>query len=127
MFETAIAQDYVLGAIVAGGLSFLGSLVIPLLSWFTIFVTPIAGVIIAEATRLATRRRRARALFLVIAGAVVLGSLPVLLFNLGLWLAYLSQMGAAGGAPIYQMIWRGVYTMVITSTVYYRLSGIHIR
>lgn len=127
VFETALPQDYVLGTAVAGALSLLGSLFIPLLSWFTIFLSPIAGVVIAEAARFVTRRRRARMLFIAIAGAAVLGSLPVLLYSLGLLFALLPRSGLAAGSAIYSLIWRVVYTAVIASTVYYRLSGINIR
>src|SRR5512140_2507734 len=51
IFETALWYDYVLAVVLAGGLSFAGSLLVQVLGFFTIFVAPIAGVVIAEAVR----------------------------------------------------------------------------
>ena len=127
VFETALWQDYLLGSIVALVLSFLGSLIVPTLGWFSIFVVPIVGVIIGEAARFAIRRRRARTLFLVITAMAALGSLPVIAFSLGAMLGVFSQGSVLLGGSFLSLIWRGIYTVVVSSTVYYRLAGINIR
>ena len=82
IFETAGTSDFILAPIVAGGLSLLGSFVVPLLGFFTIFLAPLAGTAIAEVVSRIIRRRRSKNLFYVIAGAVAAGALPLVLIAL---------------------------------------------
>jgi hypothetical protein len=122
VFETATLYDYGLGIPAAAVLAFIGGLIVPRLGWFTIFLAPVAGVIIGEAVRVLTRRRRAPRLFLFIAAATAIGSLlPVLSLILSLLLSFQGAFGALWG-----LLWYGVYTFIVTSTVYYRISGITI-
>jgi hypothetical protein len=78
-------------------------------------------VIIAEAVRWAVHRRRSKLLFQTAAGAAALGSLPLLALSL----APLLFGGGFGG--ILGLIYRGLYTVLVTSSVYYRLGGIEIK
>lgn len=128
VFETALWQDYLLGGGVAFVLSLIGSFLVPALGWFSIFVVPIVGVIVGEAARFATRRRRARSLFLTVTVMTALGCLPVLLLSLGSLLGIGTMPGAVSfSSPLFLLIWRGLYAVIVTSTVYYRLAGINIR
>ena len=118
IFDTAEGRDYILGFVVAVLLSFLASLVflgISLIGFFGFIIAmaaaPTAGIIIAESVRWATRRHRSRALFITIAVAVILGSLPVILFNL---------------TNLYGLIFQGIYLALVLPTVFYRLSGIQL-
>jgi len=118
IFDTSEARDFLLGFIVAALLSWLASLVfllISLIGFFgfiiAIFAAPTAGVIIAEGVRWATRRHRSRALFITIIVAVILGSLPVILFNLTNFMGLLFQ---------------GAYLALTIPTIFYRLSGIQL-
>jgi hypothetical protein len=97
-----------------------GSLIVPRFWLFTLILAPVAGVAIAEVIRFAIRRRRSRRLFQIAAIAVAVGSLPLL----ALGILYLLS-GSLGS--IWDVILRGVYTFVVTTTVYYRLSGIQLR
>jgi hypothetical protein len=121
VFETAQWWDYPLAALIGGGLSFLGSLVASALGWFIIFVGPILGVIVAESIRWAVRRRRSRRLFQIATGAVILGALPLLLYRVFFVLA--AQTGIYG---LIGLLWPALYAFLVTSTTYYRLSGIRI-
>lgn len=122
IFETALWYDYVLAVVLAGGLSFVGSLLVQVLGFFTIFVAPIAGVVIAEAVRYATGRRRSKRLFQLTTAAAVLGCLPILLVIL------LRVVGGFGGiTALLPLLWQGLYLFTIASTLYYRLAGIQIR
>jgi hypothetical protein len=121
VFETAQSTDFIFAAGIALVLSFLGSLIASVMGFFTIFIAPIAGVVIAEAVRWAVHRRRSRLLFQTAAGAAALGSLPVLV----LALAPLLFGGGIGG--ILGLIFHGLYTVLVTSSVYYRLGGIEMR
>lgn len=122
IFETALWYDYVLAALVSGVLAYIGSRIVPLVGFFTIFLAPLAGMVIAEAIRLVVRRRRSKRLFQLATLAAVIGSLPVLLVML---LAIMAS-GRLGGF-LFSLIWQGLYTFTIPSTVYYRLSGIRMR
>ena len=120
VFETSLWYDYLSATLVAGILSFLGSLIVPNFWFFTFILAPVAGVIIAEVVRLVVRRRRSLRLFQLTALAVAIGSLPLLL--MGLFYLLSGNLGS-----ILDLVLRGVYTFVVTSTAYYRLSGIQLR
>jgi hypothetical protein len=112
VFDTAVWYDYLLAIAIGFILSYIGSRIVTYIGFFTIFVAPIAGMIIAEAIRAAIRRRRSNLLFLLTGIAVALGALiPIIL-----WLLW--------GFLSITLVWLGVYAFIVTSTVYYRLRGI---
>jgi hypothetical protein len=122
IFDTARSTDYPLAFIVAGVLSFFGSIAASYLGFFTIFIAPVVGVILAEAVRWVIHRRRSRLLFQIATGGAILGSLPLLLIALGGLL-----IGRGGAFSLLGLLWPALYTFLVASTVYYRLSGIQIR
>lgn len=126
LFETTRWFDYPLAFMVAGLLSYIGGQLVPRLSFFTIFLAPIAGVIIAEAVRIIVRRRRSKRLYLLSAAAAALGGAIPLLFYLFTFLLVTAQGGLNGLGFILPLIWQGLYAFLVTSTVYYRLGGIRI-
>jgi hypothetical protein len=120
VFNTAEWYDYVLGFVVAGFLSGIASFLVTLIGnigffgWFLIAAgSPTAGAIIAEALRLALRKHRARNLFITVAVGVVLGAVPVLLFQLVT-------------LNIFGIIFQVIYLVIATPVVYTRLSGIQL-
>ena len=125
VFETALWYDYPVIFVLVGFLSFLGSQVAAVMGFFVLFVAPVAGVIIAEAARFATRKRRSRYLSFLAAAAAVVGSLPVLFGALAVYLNALAH-GAGGFGAFASLLWPGIYTVMVASTLYYRLSGIRI-
>jgi B-box zinc finger len=123
-FDTTQWYDYLTSFAVALILSYIGSYIvriIPFLGFFVIFVGPIIGVIIAEAVRLVVRRRRSKLLFQLATVAAILGSLP------SLFLVLLPLFFHAGIYSLLGILWQGVYTFLVTSTVYYRLAGVRFR
>jgi len=122
-FDTTTWYDFLTAPVAAGVLSLIGSSIIPALGFFTLFVTPIAGMIIAEIARFLVKRRRSKRLFVITAGATALGSLPVLLISAFPALMMLTQgtIGLLGS-----LLWQSLYTFIVTSTVYYRFGGINI-
>jgi len=125
-FETAQWYDYPLSMGIAGVLSFIGSYLVSLLGFFTIFVAPIVGVVIAEAVRMVLRRRRSPRLFRWVTVAAVVGSLPILLTTL---LGVIFRMQVSDAAVItglLPLVWRVLYTFLVASSLYYRLTGIRI-
>jgi hypothetical protein len=121
IFETAHWYDYLLGFGISGFLSLIISLLISfvggMLGYFSFFIlfaaAPTAGIIIAEAVRWATGKRRAKRLFLVIAIGVALGALPLILAGLYI-------------LDVFSLIFQGIYLVMVVPTVYYRISGIQI-
>ncbi|MCI0519763.1 MAG: B-box zinc finger protein [Chloroflexi bacterium] len=120
VFETAVWYDLPVAFLVAGALAFLGALFFPRLGFFTFFLTPVAGVVIAEAVRLLVRKRRSSRLFQITALGVVLGSLPPLLF--ALLPLFFGELGS-----LWNIFLQGFYLVTAASTAYYRLSGITVR
>ena len=127
IFETAKATDYVLAIIIAGALSFGGSFLASIMGFFTLFSAPIVGVIIAEAVRRATQRRRSTLLYKVTTISASVGSLPLLLIQLGSLFFALSLSKGFSFFMFLPLVWQGLYTSIIASTVFYRLSGIQLR
>jgi hypothetical protein len=119
IFDTARWYDYLLGSAIAAILGFLASLLATLVSrgfigWILIILgAPTAGMIIAEGVRLVTRKHRSRPLFIAIAAAVVIGALPVILFQLFT-------------GNLFSLIFQGIYLFIATPIVYTRLSGIQL-
>jgi hypothetical protein len=125
-FDTSQPMDLVFAVVVAGVLSFLGSLVISWVVGFwgflSIFLAPIAGTIIGEAARKVTGRRRSKKLFQAVWMATAVGALPLFIFNLLIFLLTLGS-GAGGWLSILRPVWFGYYLVTVTTTAYFRISG----
>lgn len=113
VFETAIWFDYPLIFGVVAIMAGLGAFAAMYLNFFTIFLAPIAGGIIAEAARFVTKKRRSKKLFRLAVVAAVVGCFPIIAVQL----VVLDLLG---------LIWQAVYLFLMISTLYYRLSGIKI-
>ena len=120
IFDTAEPVDYVLGFIVAAILSGVASVLsglvgfIGFFGWFILIIAaPVAAGIIAEGVRMAIRKHRSQSLYYTILAGVVVGALPVILFNL-------ITFNFFGLIPV------GIYLVLGVPTVYYRLSGIQL-
>ncbi len=122
VFDTAQWSDYPLAFVVAGVISFFGSIAARYLGFFTIFIAPVVGVILAEAVRWIVHRRRAKLLFQLATAGAVVGALPYLLIGLAGLL-----LGGGGAFSLLALLWPGIYVFLVASTTYYRLSGIQIR
>jgi len=123
IFNTAEFYDYPLGFIVAAVLSYVGSLIAPRLGFFVLFLAPLAGIIIAEVTRFITRRRRAKYLFQTISAGALIGALPTVLVPIISLLIFTPGFESVFGI-LFSSIWDIAYAIIVTSTVYYRISGL---
>jgi hypothetical protein len=121
VFETTQWYDYPLAMGVAALLSFAGSIIASYLGFFTLFIAPVAGVLTAEAVRWVVRKRRSRLLFQLATAGAVLGALPILLN------AVLLAIGYGGAGSLFRLLWPGLYTFLVATTMYSRLGGIRIR
>ncbi|PWH13847.1 MAG: hypothetical protein DDG59_13705 [Anaerolineae bacterium] len=124
VFETALWYDYLSTSFIAVVLSFIGSQFIPRLWFFAIILSPIAGTIIAEICRAVVQKRRSRRLYQTIAFATAFGSLPYLLLTL---IASINALAAGSFASLISFALQALYSFLVTSSVYYRLSGIQLR
>jgi hypothetical protein len=121
VFDTSEWYDYVTGFVVAALLSAVASFLVTFIGgigffgWFLIAAgAPSAAVAIAEGVRLVTRKRRSRPLFLTVAASVVLGALPVILF----------QLFFSGN--LFGILFQVIYLVIAVPVVYSRLSGIQL-
>ena len=121
VFDTSEWYDYVTGFVVAVLLSAVASFLVTFIGrigffgWFLIAAgAPSAAVAIAEGVRLVTRKRRSRPLFLTVAAGVVLGALPVILF----------QLFFTGN--LFGILFQVIYLVIAVPVVYSRLSGIQL-
>src|SRR5574339_390501 len=121
VFNTSEWYDYISGFIVATLLSAVAAFLVTFIGgigffgWFLIAAgAPSAAVAIAEAVRLVTGKRRSRPLFITVAIGVVLGALPVILFQL-----IFSQ-------NLFGILFQVIYLVIAVPVVYSRLSGIQL-
>lgn len=119
-FDTAEWYDYALGFITAsllsGAAAFLVTLIggIGFFGWFLIAAgAPVAATAITESVRFVTRRHRSRSLFITVAVSVILGALPVVLFQI------LSM-------NLFGILFQVIYLVIAVPLVYTRLSGIQL-
>jgi hypothetical protein len=119
-FNTSEWYDYLTGFIVAMLLSAVAAFLVTFIGgigffgWFLIAAgAPTAGVAIAEGVRIVTGKRRSRPLFMTIAAGVVIGALPVILFQV------LST-------NLFGIIFQIIYLVIAVPVVYSRLSGIQL-
>ncbi len=119
-FDTSEWYDFIFGFLTAGILSTVATVLIILISsigfigWFlALSAAPIAGTTISEGVRFVTRRHRSRSLFITVGAGMILGALPVMIFQI------LSM-------NIFGIIFQVVYLIIAVPLVYTRLSGIQL-
>jgi hypothetical protein len=81
-FNQARTLDYVLASVVSLVLGGISAWILPSLGWFTIFLSPLSGVLIAEAVWWLVRRRYGEHLWWLVAGGIIAGALPSLATSL---------------------------------------------
>lgn len=127
VFETTRTSDLGVGVVLALIISFVGSFIPDVMGFFTLFVAPIVGLVIVEVVRWAVKRRRSRLLAQVSAGAAFVGALPLLAVALLNFIVVMQETSLGASTRfILSAVWQAVYAGLITSTVYYRLSGIQL-
>ncbi len=122
IFDTSQPTDYILGFILAGVLSFIGSLITSLIGFFTLLLAPAAGVAIAEVIRAVIKKRRSQRLFRLVSAGIILGGLPLIGINLIRVLAWLNT-GSINLFSLLPLGYQVVYLVMAVSSAYYRLSG----
>lgn len=130
VFDTAHWYDFPLALMVAAGLSFLGSLLSNLLGFWVIFLSPFAGMLIAEAVRFVIHNRRNRNLYKLVGVATFLGGMIVaippliaIIINLSAEETGFSMVGFG----LLSLAWPAIYSIITAVTCFRRLSGIQLR
>lgn len=122
IFDTSQPLDYVLGFLIAAVLSFLGSLIVRFVGFFTFLLAPAIGVGIAEAVRLVIKKRRSKTLFRIVVIGLILGGIPYILiiaFNFFLRLG----AGSLSLRSLLPLGYQVLYLVLAVPSAYYRLSG----
>lgn len=120
-FNTANVTDYVIAAVISIALSYIGSIFVSMIGFFLLILSPIAGMLIAEAVRSATGRRRSPGLSKTVVIGVIIGGLPRILPGL------LVVLFGGGLGGLISILWPAIYVLITASTAYTRFSGINIR
>ncbi len=122
IFYNATPLDYVLTAVIACPIAFIAALIVPRLSIFAIFVGPFVGIIIAEAIRLATSKRRGRYMWIValacLIGVTLIPLWPTITFVLGGGLEFAPQ---ESGGILLGVILDVVYLVLASGTLLARM------
>jgi hypothetical protein len=116
-FITAKSWDYVIAGVVALVLGGIAAF-IPMIGWFTMLLSPMAGGLIGEAVWRLVGRRYGEHLWWIAAVGIVVGSLPLLLPTLLDSLFYLSR-GHIGGAL--NLLWFGIHLVLVIGSATARL------
>ena len=120
IFDTSEWYDFISGFIIAAVLSGIAAFLVTLIGGIGFFGyiliamgAPTAGVVISESVRTVTRKRRSRPLFITVAAGVVLGALPVVLYQV-----------VTGN--LFGILFQVIYLVIVVPLVYTRLSGIQL-
>jgi len=124
-FETARTSDFFLSLVLGTGLSFLGSYLPSFIGFFTLLIAPLIGTGIGEVINKLTGNRRSRSMFILATSGVLVGCLPSIISKASLVFVGVQQ-GSINFYPILPLIWQLVFALLVTSSVYYRLTGIKI-
>ncbi len=118
-FNQARTFDYILASVVALVLGGISAWLLPGLGWFTIFLSPLSGVLIAEIVWWLVHRRYGEHLWWLVAGGIIVGALPFLVISLLVTLASVRQGGLLFSAM--GLIWRIVHIVMAVGSATARL------
>ena len=120
-FEQGTLLDLVIAAVVALVLGGIAGWILPMVGWFTVFLSPVAGGLIAEIVWRLVGKRYSERLWWVVAGSIILSALPyVLLVVAGsAFLAVGGYADYAGG--FFALLWSIVHIVLATGSAITRL------
>ncbi len=125
VFDTTHFFDLVLGFLIAGLLAYAGSWLVSRLGFFTLLIAPGVGLLIYNAVRFVVRHRRSTALNKAILAGAIIGCIPMLVPEVvGLLVAKGDAFAIAGN--ILPLIWKVVYTVLVSSTAFTQARGIRL-
>jgi hypothetical protein len=131
VFETARNVDVPVAFVVSAVCVGLAIVVLNYLWIWGLIVAPIVGGVIAEIVRWAVKRRRSRRMFLATVSGGILGAVVYLASQVFPFLRWAlltagdSNLAEFGGSLV-SFIWPVAYSVLIISSLYYRLRGIRL-
>jgi hypothetical protein len=112
VFYTGLPVDYIVAAVVSLPVAVVGAYLTSLVGFFiAFFVSPVAGVLVADLAWRAVGRRRSRYLWVVVCSAIVVATLGVALY----------QAGAIVTSADLLRLDLGIYVIMAMSAAYSRL------
>ena len=117
-YEQSRPTDYVIAVITAAILGLFAS-ILPLVGWYVLLLSPLAGAGIAEIVWQLVGRRYGARLWWAVGGGLLLGSLPLI----GLTLLYITgamMMGDAGHATL-SLLWVALHIPLVIGAASARL------
>jgi hypothetical protein len=124
VFYTASTRDYVVAAIITFPLALIGQVIGPMLGFFALFAGPIVGGVIAELVWRATGKRRGKYTWLIVAGCMIVASLPVMIGPVLMSAAFIgsgSGLGRAGLYGVVNLLWPVIYLILAVGSAIARL------
>ena len=122
IFDTSKPLDYVLGFLLAAVVSYLGSMLAARIGFFIFLLGPATGVAAAEVVRLATKKRRSKALFRLFNAGLIVGGIPHM-FILLLTLFWGINTNTINFSVILPLIYQVIFLALAVPAGFYRLSG----
>ncbi|HNT74204.1 MAG TPA: hypothetical protein PKH77_04185 [Anaerolineae bacterium] len=116
-FEQARPTDYIIVASIALVLGFIAN-ILPLVGWYVIFLSPLAGIGIAEVVWRAVGRRYSSHLWWVVGASLVVSSAPVFLLSL---LSSIGSISAGNTWGVVGLIWVALHVALIVGAAVGRL------
>jgi len=125
IFYSATPLDYMIAVVIGLVASTIAAFIVNAVGlFFTFFLAPVAGGVIAEVVRWATGRRRGRWVWLVVSACIVVGALIAALGSMLPYLFFASEAGTAPLAAPFTLISQVdliIYVVLAIGVVYARL------
>lgn len=123
VFITTKWFDYIIAFGITGVISFLGSLLTDFVGFFTFFIAMGAGYLAVKLVKKAINNRRSPLLPIVMSATAFITSLLPSLFWIISMVPYILEVGLFNSGVFYSLIWNLVYSVLITSYVYFQLRN----
>jgi hypothetical protein len=115
VFYTGLPVDYIVTAIISLPAAAVGAYIASLLGFFSIFVGPVAGALIADLAWRVVGRRRSRYMWLTVCGSIIVATIGIALYQGGFFAG--RALVNALGFRLYLVI----YVVLAVSAAYSRL------
>jgi len=122
IYDTTKGLDVVIGFLISAVIAFAGSWLARRLGFLVLLVGPGVGMLIANAVRLAVRKRRSKALNKAVLWGSIGGCLPFVVMGILPLITLGGNLFTLSG--LLPLVWQVLYSALAVSTAYYQLTGI---
>jgi hypothetical protein len=124
IYDTTKGLDVLVGFLISALIAYAGSWLARRLGFLVLLVGPGVGMLIANAVRLAVRKRRSKALNRAVLWGSIAGCLPFVIMGILPLIAFGGNLFALPG--LLPLVWQVLYSALAISTAYYQLTGIQL-